>query len=214
MARKQNSVLSWAEYISADNDQNIETAAARWQFMQAVQSVYPRFFTKLQQQIYPTYSRLAGRSESYWQTGWAFETWQLHSDRNQRLTAPLSAWAKPFNAEEAWILEGALQSLWLWRRFPAGLNVRGAKRRDRITLHSLRHTFASWLAIAGLSLRRIQELLGHKSIVTTERYSHLGRNGFRSYYEELAKAMGGGSVTSMATMAPLPQGLFSPGSVK
>src|SRR5207247_310423 len=31
----------------------------------------------------------------------------------------------------------------------AGLNADGTKRRDRITLHSLRHTFASWLAIAG-----------------------------------------------------------------
>ena len=48
-----------------------------------------------------------------------------------------------------------------------GLNVKGTRRRDRITLHSLRHTFASCLAIAGVSLRRIQELLGHKSIVTT-----------------------------------------------
>jgi site-specific recombinase XerD len=59
----------------------------------------------------------------------------------------------------------------------AGLNSKGTRRRDRITLHSLRHTFASWLAIAGLPLRGIQELLGHKSILTTERYSHLGGNG-------------------------------------
>lgn len=29
----------------------------------------------------------------------------------------------------------------------AGLNANGVKRRNRITLHSLRHTFASWLAI-------------------------------------------------------------------
>jgi integrase len=46
---------------------------------------------------------------------------------------------------------------------------------QRLTPHSFRHTFASWLAIAGVSLRRIQELLGHKSITTTERYSHLVR---------------------------------------
>ena len=76
-----------------------------------------------------------------------------------------------------------------------GLNVKGTRRRDRITLHSLRHTFASWLAIAGVSLRRIQELLGHKSIVTTERYSHLGGNGMRPCYEHLAKAVANGFVT-------------------
>ena len=80
-----------------------------------------------------------------------------------------------------------------------GLNVKGTRRRDRITLHSLRHTFASWLAIAGVSLRRIQELLGHKSIVTTERYSHLGGNGMRPYYADLAKAVANGFVTTLVT---------------
>ena len=80
-----------------------------------------------------------------------------------------------------------------------GLNAKGTRRRDRITLHSLRHTFASWLAIAGVSLRRIQELLGHKSIVTTERYSHLGGNGMRPYYADLAKAVANGFVTTLVT---------------
>jgi site-specific recombinase XerD len=81
----------------------------------------------------------------------------------------------------------------------AGFNADGTRRRKRITLHSLRHTFASWLAIAGVSLRRIQELLGHKSIVTTERYSHPGGNGMRPYYAELAKAVANGFVTTLVT---------------
>jgi len=76
----------------------------------------------------------------------------------------------------------------------AGLNRQGTKRRNRITLHSLRHTFACWLAMAGLPLRRIQELLGHKSILTTERYSHLGTNGVKPYYIELARVMSGSFV--------------------
>ena len=83
------------------------------------------------------------------------------------------------------------------------LNGAGTKRRDRITLHSLRHTFASWLAIAGVPLRRIQELLGHKSIVTTERYSHLGGNGMHAYYAELANAVAGGFVTTRVTNGEL-----------
>jgi site-specific recombinase XerD len=39
--------------------------------------------------------------------------------------------------------------------------------------HDLRHTFASRLVMAGVDIRTVQELLGHKSIVQTMRYSHL-----------------------------------------
>lgn len=44
---------------------------------------------------------------------------------------------------------------------------------ENATLHSLRHTFASHLASQGVPLFLIQKLLGHKSIKTTEIYSHL-----------------------------------------
>jgi integrase len=47
------------------------------------------------------------------------------------------------------------------------------KAPDNLTMHSLRHTFASWCSLGGLSLRRLQAFLGHKSITTTEQYSHL-----------------------------------------
>lgn len=43
----------------------------------------------------------------------------------------------------------------------------------RGTPHDLRHTYASWLVIDGVPLRVVQQLLGHESIRTTERYSHL-----------------------------------------
>jgi hypothetical protein len=41
-----------------------------------------------------------------------------------------------------------------------------------LCFHSLRHTFASNLAMKGIDLSSIQELLGHKSIGMAKRYSH------------------------------------------
>jgi integrase len=40
--------------------------------------------------------------------------------------------------------------------------------------HDARHTWASWLRQGGVDLEEVQKLLGHKSIVTTQRYSDLG----------------------------------------
>ena len=43
----------------------------------------------------------------------------------------------------------------------------------RIVFHSLRHTFASWLAMAGTDIYRIKTLMRHKTLAMTERYAHL-----------------------------------------
>lgn len=45
--------------------------------------------------------------------------------------------------------------------------------RQRVYFHTLRHTFASWLALKGTPILTIKELLGHKSLAMTERYAHL-----------------------------------------
>jgi len=55
--------------------------------------------------------------------------------------------------------------------FNAG--IAGNDRQRRIVFHSLRHTFASWLALAGTDIYRIKTLMRHKSIAMTMRYAHL-----------------------------------------
>ena len=67
------------------------------------------------------------------------------------------------------------------------LNEAISDRRHKVCFHSLRHTFASWLAIRGTPLIVIKELMGHKSISMTERYSHLVPNMKRKAVEDLFK---------------------------
>ena len=56
------------------------------------------------------------------------------------------------------------------------------------TWHNNRHTFCSWLAIAGVPLRTIQVLAGHKTISMTARYSHLSPDHKGSEMEKLVQS--------------------------
>jgi integrase len=54
-----------------------------------------------------------------------------------------------------------------------GFNKNVIDDREKVTFHTLRHSFASWLAMQGESLITIRDLLGHKTTGMSERYSHL-----------------------------------------
>ena len=61
----------------------------------------------------------------------------------------------------------------------------GVSERKRVTPHTLRHVFASELLRAGANLRQIQELLGHKHLDSTQRYTRVTAHELRGAVKRL-----------------------------
>ena len=88
-----------------------------------------------------------------------------------------------------WLFEGTLGKQYADRSIQEILKKSVAKTniKKRITVHTLRHSFATHLLEAGTDLRYIQSLLGHSNSKTTEIYTHITTKGFEQIKSPLDK---------------------------
>ncbi|PXF58877.1 MAG: integrase [Deltaproteobacteria bacterium] len=80
------------------------------------------------------------------------------------------------------------------------LNEGKTDTRDKVVFHTLRHSFASWLAIQGTPLLTIKECLGHKTLAMTERYSHLAPDCKREAVNQLEAAIDKQNILKVITL--------------
>ena len=96
----------------------------------------------------------------------------------ERLLAPLRNYYKSFEPL-TWLFEGATVGEPYSARSLQKVVKQAAARvgiQRPVTAHMLRHSYATHLLEAGTDIRYIQEVLGHSSVKTTERYTHVAMN--------------------------------------
>ncbi|HEY7465992.1 MAG TPA: site-specific tyrosine recombinase XerD [Dehalococcoidia bacterium] len=72
------------------------------------------------------------------------------------------------------------QGFWLiLKGYSAAAGIRG-----RVTPHTLRHSFATHMLRGGMDIHKVQELLGHANISTTQVYTQVSREHIREAYEK------------------------------
>ncbi len=99
---------------------------------------------------------------------------------------PRQAFAAQAGGQPAWAILSArgnrLSRMRIWEI--VRLHADRAGVPSDIGPHTLRHSFATHLVAGGVDLRHVQEMLGHASIATTQRYTHVDAGRLRAVHEK------------------------------
>jgi integrase/recombinase XerD len=83
-------------------------------------------------------------------------------------------------------------------------HARRAGLQEKMSPHTLRHTFATHLLAGGCDLRSLQEMLGHADLATTQVYTHLSADRLKdAYFGAHPRAAAGTSVEGRAQKLPV-----------
>jgi len=108
----------------------------------------------------------------------AFEAMSLYLKAH-----PIGQWLFPGRAEDLHLTVRSAEKI-----FENAVRAAGIKKD--VSIHSLRHSFATHLLESGTDLRYIQELLGHQSSRTTEVYTHVSNTDLSRIRSPLDRIMG------------------------
>lgn len=97
----------------------------------------------------------------------------VHAVEQYRAAYPTDRWLFPGARPDRHLSSRSVQKIVTGAASRAGI-------AKHVTPHTLRHSFATHLLEGGTNLRIIQELLGHASARTTQRYTHVARSTFET----------------------------------
>ena len=100
------------------------------------------------------------------------------------IDGPREGFASHASPRPAWVLLSSrgngLSRMRIWEI--VRLHAEKAGVQPKIGPHTLRHSFATHLVAGGVDLRHVQEMLGHSSIATTQRYTHVDASRLKSVH--------------------------------
>lgn len=110
--------------------------------------------------------------------------WKTH--RNPVLIFPaLGRGCKSGSTSNTPMNRGSVQGAFIRAKKKANINKRG------VSIHTLRHSYATHLLEAGVNIRVIQRYMGHRMLETTMKYLHLTKKGQEDAYQIINTVMSG-----------------------